>query len=295
MTRRHLAAAGAVLALASCHRPAPVPPANPHYVLGNPYQQAGQWWYPQDRTQYQETGLATVMPAAAGLTIDGERIDATALTGAHHTLQLPAIVRVTNLDNGLQVLVRLNDRGPDAPGRLIGLSRHAAALLGASDGTQVRVELDGAMSQALTDQLGGGPRLAIVAVPRGDVAAEALPPPPGTGQSSRGRLAPSAIARTQSYDAVAARVPDRLPDEVTQAAPQPGQIFLRADEFSQASYANRQAAMLAGIGGRVEYLRDGRTTRYRVKAGPFTSAADADAALDQARRVGVIDSQIVVE
>ena len=75
----------------------------------------------------------------------------------------------------------------------------------------------------------------------------------------------------------------------------PGLIVLRGSEFGRIDYANRVAAQLAGLNPSVERLQDGRSTRYRVRAGPFASVAEADSALDQARRAGVIDSHLVVE
>ncbi len=90
-------------------------------------------------------------------------------------------------------------------------------------------------------------------------------------------------------------MPDRLPDQVAQAPPRPGSIVLRASEFGRADYANRVAAQLTGLNPTVERVRDGRSDRYRVRAGPFPTVAAADAALDQARRAGVIDSHLVVE
>ncbi len=292
-----LAATGLTIGLAGCGwfaRKPPAPPVPAHYTLGGPYQLGGAWYYPKDQTEYEATGLATVTPDHAGPTADGERFDPVLLAASHRTLQLPAIARVTNLDNGRQMLVRLNDRGPANAGRLIGLTRHAAALLGVSDGTQVRVRLDEALSAALTDQVGGGPKLAVSTAPRGEVQAEPLPPPPGIGQSRRGSgsaSSPVAVA----VAAAAPVVPDRLPDEVTQGTPMPGQITLRASEFGRIDYANRLVAQLTGLHPSVERLQDGRSTRYRVRAGPFATVAEADAALDQARRAGVIDSHLVVE
>ena len=76
------------LAAASCRHPPP--PANPHYVLGAPYQADGVWYYPRESYQLQETGVATVYPSGhADLTADGEAFDQTALAAAHQTLQLP--------------------------------------------------------------------------------------------------------------------------------------------------------------------------------------------------------------
>ncbi|MBI1251050.1 MAG: septal ring lytic transglycosylase RlpA family protein [Alphaproteobacteria bacterium] len=62
-------------------------------------------------------------------TANGERFDQNALTAAHRTLPLPSLVRVTNLANGRDVVVRVNDRGPYAEGRLIDVSRAAAQKL----------------------------------------------------------------------------------------------------------------------------------------------------------------------
>ena len=61
-----------------------------------------------------------------GRTSTGETYDMEAMSGAHPTLPLPTWVRVTNLENGRSVVVRLNDRGPFAKGRIIDLSRAAA-------------------------------------------------------------------------------------------------------------------------------------------------------------------------
>lgn len=62
-------------------------------------------------------------------TASGEPYDMNELTAAHRTLPLDTIVRVTNLANGRSILVRINDRGPYAEGRVIDLSRSAASLL----------------------------------------------------------------------------------------------------------------------------------------------------------------------
>ena len=77
------------------------------------------------------------------MTASGERFDKHALTAAHRSLPLATVVRVTNLANGRHVLLRINDRGPYAGGRIIDVSREAAELLGMKqDGVaQVRLEV----------------------------------------------------------------------------------------------------------------------------------------------------------
>jgi rare lipoprotein A len=297
LTTRIIVLALAMLAMAGCSlfRHAPQQPTSrPHYVVGDPYQAGGAWYYPREMSIYEATGLATVAAAHSGLTADGEVFDPTALAAAHQTLQLPAIAHVTNMANGRQILVRLNDRGPANPARLIALTQHAADLLGASDGTPVRVQLDEGMTRTLADQLGGGPHIAMATAPRGAVQAESLAPPPGVRQSTRGEFAPGATP-VSTVPAAGPAVPDRLPNRVMQGAPEPGQLYIRASEFGRMEYAQQLSAQLTGLNPQVERLRDGKTETYRVRAGPFASVAAADAALDQARRAGVIDAHIVVE
>lgn len=76
------------------------------------------------------------------LTSNGERYDMYAMSAAHKSLPLPTFVKVTNLANGRQVIVRVNDRGPFHPGRIIDLSYAAASKLGmlAQGTAQVEVE-----------------------------------------------------------------------------------------------------------------------------------------------------------
>ena len=91
-----------------------------------------------------QTGLASWYgePFHGRPTASGEIFDQTAMTAAHRTLPLRSLARVTRLDTGESVLVRINDRGPFIEGRIIDLSRAAAAELGFIDDglAQVRVE-----------------------------------------------------------------------------------------------------------------------------------------------------------
>src|SRR3982751_882603 len=115
--------------------PAPavtVPPSAGVYKIGQPYQVDNVWYYPREQPDYDETGIAPWYgPTFYGrATANGETYDGNQLTAAHKTLPLPVNVRVTNLDNGKSLVVRVNDRGPFKKGRLIDLSEHAADLLG---------------------------------------------------------------------------------------------------------------------------------------------------------------------
>ena len=142
-----------LLAILGCvHRrpaaPAPVPSS--HYVLGDAYRAGQYWFYPAEDYGLDSTGIAAVQGGQAGLTADGELRDTGGLTASMQTIQLPAIVQVTNLENGRQIELRVNDRGPASPGRIIAVSPRAAALLAmpADGGTRVRVRIDGGVEPA---------------------------------------------------------------------------------------------------------------------------------------------------
>jgi rare lipoprotein A len=289
--RRALALLGALLAV-SCQRD--VPSANPHYVLGQPYQAGGSWYYPRESFEASETGLAVVYPSDhATFTADGEVYDPTAMAAAHQTLQLPAIARVTNLENGRQILVRINDRGPATPHRMIELTRRAARLLGMpADGVaRVRLQVLPRESQDAVDAAPGAPSLGLTAAPRGAVEQSDLPP---LGGAVMVNAAPRAVAAQPAAEAIAAPVL-RLPEKLTQTAPEPGQLFIQLSTFQNYQYADIQRARVGGLGARIVSTREGRVQTHRVIIGPFTSVQQADVMLDQVLRAGVTDARIVVE
>src|SRR5581483_6976289 len=108
------------------------------------------------------------------------------------TLPMPCFVRVTNLDNGRSIVLRVNDRGPYARGRIIDVSRRGAQLLGYEGiGTaKVRVQIMAAESRQLAEAMKNGATVMMataqtqpgepppLAAPRAAVAAAPLAPPP---------------------------------------------------------------------------------------------------------------------
>ncbi|MBL8713437.1 MAG: septal ring lytic transglycosylase RlpA family protein [Alphaproteobacteria bacterium] len=114
------------------------------YKIGKPYRVGSVWYYPTEDFRMTETGIASWYgPDFHGKrTANGERYDQHELTAAHRTLQMPSLVRVTNLENGRSVVVRINDRGPFAHGRIIDVSKRAAELLGFIGKGTARVRLE---------------------------------------------------------------------------------------------------------------------------------------------------------
>jgi rare lipoprotein A len=299
--RRAFAPAAALLMLAGCHLGASKPPPAPtlHYVLGDPYESDGVWRYPRARYDLDETGLAVVTTRVSGFTEDGEVADPTALSAAHPTLPLPALARVTNLETGLQLLVRVNDRGPPQRGRIIALTPRAIQLLGGGDAPmRVRVQVLEAESRQMAADLDvvEAPRLPVAAAPAGDVAAEALPPPPGVRVEAT-RAAPSGPRpKVVATSAIAAPVPMRLPEQLWQVPPRPGTLYVELATFSGLRAAEVMRQRLAYLGAQTSTSYEApRDRAYRVRIGPLADVAAADAALTRALAAGVADPRILVE
>lgn len=125
----------------------PTPRKEPRSVMGNPpsYKVLGKTYQVMPSAQgYKEQGEASWygMKFHGHQTSNGEIYDVYQYTAAHKTLPLPSYVKVTRLDNGQSVVVRVNDRGPFHPGRIIDLSYVAAQKLGIDKQGVAKVEVE---------------------------------------------------------------------------------------------------------------------------------------------------------
>jgi rare lipoprotein A len=122
----------------------PVPHNGP--FKANPYTVLGKTYYPiGDGRNYQATGTASWYGTKfhGQPTANGEKYDLYGMSAAHKTLPLPSYVRVTSLDNGKSVVLRVNDRGPFYSDRIIDLSFAAAKKLGYAETGTARVKVEG--------------------------------------------------------------------------------------------------------------------------------------------------------
>lgn len=122
-----------------------VPDGGGRYMTGEPYRVAGKTYIPQDNPEgYTATGYASWYGSNfhGRKTANGEVYDMHDLTAAHPTLPLPSYVRVTNLDNGRSVMVRVNDRGPFTHNRVIDVSSQAASMLDFKRSGTAKVEIE---------------------------------------------------------------------------------------------------------------------------------------------------------
>ena len=272
--------------LANCASPSSSPNyrGGGYYKVGSPYTINGVRYVPREDNRYDRTGYASWYGEKfhGRRTANGETYNMNDLTAAHPTLPLPTHVRVTNLANGKSLVLRVNDRGPFAKGRIIDVSKQAAKKLGFyKQGTaKVRVQY---ISRAPLESYVAAPaettraeRQAADAAPTVKVASTRL---------EGGVLETSAQATGSIVEAakIAAK-PYKKPV---------GNIFVHV-----ASYLNQGEAGVAktslnslGPSNVVSKLVDGQTY-YLLKLGPLRTQSDADAKIRALRALGYTDARV---
>ena len=115
----------------------------PKYYVGSANKVEDVQYIPVEDLTYNQTGIAGIIPAELNgtKTSNGEVFDMNQMVATSKTLPLPTIARVTNLDNGQSVVVRVNNRGPFVNTRIMDLSPAAAQKIGMTGQTKVQVQV----------------------------------------------------------------------------------------------------------------------------------------------------------
>ena len=115
----------------------------PKYYVGSAYKVEDVQYIPVEDLNYNQTGIAGIIPAELNgtKTSNGEVFDINQMVATSKTLPLPTIARVTNLDNGQSVVVRVNNRGPFVNTRIMDLSPAAAQKIGMNGQSKVQVQV----------------------------------------------------------------------------------------------------------------------------------------------------------
>ena len=115
----------------------------PRYYIGSAYKVEDVQYVPTEDFNYNQTGVAGIVPAELNgtKTSNGETFDIGQMVATSKTLPLPTIARVTNLENGQSVVVRVNNRGPFVNTRIMDLSPAAAARIGLTNQAKVQVQV----------------------------------------------------------------------------------------------------------------------------------------------------------
>lgn len=295
-------------------------PTQGSYKVGKPYVIEGVTYYPRETFNHVETGVASWYgPGFHGkATANGERYDQQDHTAAHRTLQMPSILRVTNLENGRSTIVRVNDRGPYAQNRVIDLSRAAATELDIIGKGTARVRLDQLTAESLIVKevaMGGGgpaeqqaalaqhangsrspptPMMATAPRPAPTPVMVAAAPPPATSPASDpGRPTISSIAANAAQPPVAQPAVLQAPSP---ALASNGGFYVQAGSFSTMENAERQRGLVRSYGiSEISQASAGGREVYRVRLGPYTTPDAAGIVADRLKRSGYGDARVVAD
>lgn len=277
-------------------------PQQGKYKVGQPYQIKGNWYYPKEDYSYDETGIASWYGADfhGENTANGEMYNKNELTAAHKTLPMPSLARVTNLENGRSIVVRVNDRGPFSGARVIDVSQRAAQLLGfEQQGTaKVRVQVMADESKAIADAMRsyGG---AQPATQQMSAYSESASLQKVTSQElSPTSLTNTAAANPPSKAQVAAMMATVKPLPEVRQLPVTGAnlIYIQAGAFTKLDNATKLKQKLINVGQfTVADVMLKGVQYYRVRLGPVPSVAEADKLLKRVAQSGADNARIVVD
>jgi rare lipoprotein A len=241
-----------------------VPRSEPRSRNGNPpfYDVMGKRYFVlSSSVGYVERGVASWYgPGFHKVrTSTGETYDMYAMTAAHKTLPLPAYVRVTNLQNGRSIVVRVNDRGPFVSNRIIDLSYTAASKLDMLRNGTAMVEV-----RSLEPSSGDVPLAARLPV----------------------------LADSPPHEVISD------PAAGASTVPVPRALFIQAGAFSDPKNAERLTEKLRGGGYGKVFVRDNEIAgrrMYRVRIGPVANVAEFDRIVAALERAGVSDAHLALD
>lgn len=253
----------------------------PHYgaYKANPYTVLGQTYYPlPDGRNYKAVGTASWYGTKfhGQATANGEKYDLYGMSAAHKTLPLPSYVRVTNLENGKSVILRVNDRGPFYSDRIIDLSFAAAKKLGYAEVGTARVKVEGIDPQQWWAQQ-GKPVPLVMAQPQ---MAQVQPQP----------IAQVASAPVEQYTPppqqhAAAVLPVQI-DAKKNASVGASGLYLQAGAFANPDAAELLKAKLSETVAAPVFISSvvrNQQILHRVRMGPIGTQGEAQQIQDSVR------------
>lgn len=255
----------------------------PVRATSRPYKINGIMYYPQAHYEYEAEGTSSFYGGGDVFhgrpTATGERFDMNGMTAAHKTLPLPCMAEVSNLENGRQIVVKVNDRGPFKEGRIIDVSRRAAQLLGFEQKGLAKVRVRTLVPETLA--------LNNIASPSIMYAQAAPVPPPPVVES-----APPVMMA-----ALPAPVPEVAPPAPAYQPQSPLNtgIFIDVGRHATHEEALKLAQQLPCRGQfpatAVKHTGD---APYALRVGPLASLSLADKLLDKFTAAGRI-SRIIIQ
>lgn len=287
----------------------PVPWGGGRYHVGKPYQVAGVKFVPKEQPNYDKKGVASWYGEAFNrrMTSNGEYFDMNRLTAAHATLPLPSYVKVTNLENGREVVVRLNDRGPFVGTRIIDLSKATAAALDFKHKGKANVRVQyigpaplndkgGTHLMAMNTELDRGTPLRKMIARADKNRGKGSSTKVQVAQASPGKSLLAAAPATPMVETIAYAEPVPPPAAVPQPVEQSVEVsyFVQLGSFSDGGNAARVREQFAAVWP-VQFIEVSGASGpvYRVRLGPISNGEDAQTALSDAQSAGFADARLV--
>ncbi|TBU95813.1 septal ring lytic transglycosylase RlpA family protein [Phytopseudomonas dryadis] len=257
----------------------------PHYgpVKASPYVVFGKQYYPiSDARRYKAVGPASWYGTKfhGQATANGEAYDLYGMTAAHKTLPLPSYVRVTNLENGKSVILRVNDRGPFYSDRIIDLSFAAAKKLGYAERGTAQVRVEGIDPTEWWAQQ-GRPVPMVLSQPQ---MAKAQPAPVAQPQAQPVG-APLEQYSPPPQQHAAATVPVQIDSKKNDSAAASG-LYLQVGAFANPDAAELLKAKLSESVNAPVFINSvvrNQQILHRVRLGPISSQGEADRVRDSIR------------
>ena len=291
---RHVLWGVLALALAACSSSGPDEPpatstaAGGAYKVGKPYKVNGRWYYPKTDPSYDHIGTASWYGQDFhGLkTANGEVFDMNRVSAAHPTLPLPSLVRVTNIENGRSIVLRVNDRGPFVDDRLIDLSQAAARELGYERNGLAKVRV-----QFVQIAYDAAAPTASPAVPASTKVLRRTPPRPPVVAEPEPVIAAASLPVTavSAPVQVAAVRQETATPPVTAALPScaAGGWVVQVGAFADAASVRAVASQVSSLERvRVEPAFANGMAVARVRLGPMADRARAGTLLGEVRALG---------
>ncbi|MBI2706935.1 MAG: septal ring lytic transglycosylase RlpA family protein [Proteobacteria bacterium] len=291
---------GLCLLLAACtsapEMPEICPPSGPctlapKKATSRPYQIKGVWYYPQPHYEYDEVGIASYYGGGDVFhgrpTATGKIFDMNGITAAHKTVPLPCIAEVTNLENGRQITVEVNDRGPFIEGRIIDLSRRVAQLLGFEGKGTAKVRVRTLVPETLVLNNIDPSTVMLAAAP----PLPAVPPLPAAPPLAVASSFSAIIDDLEKFTVTATSLPSPLqsPPPLTRG------IFVDVGGYETQEEAKTMSKRLASLADSpIQSIQNKGTKPYAVRVGPLASMSTANQVLDQLAEAGHRTSRIII-
>lgn len=286
------------------------------YLVGAPYEVDGVKYTPKEDYDYFDSGNASWFKVDPDhpLTANGELADDSKMTAMHRTLPLPSVIRLTNLNNQMSALIRVNDRGPYDNNRIIDVSKAAADYLNFSKSgvTPVQIEIMVRESQNLKKEMLAAKQSAAAANEETVLNSDKILYPGLNNKDienltlSKKKATPYAAVQEKEQTVSADPAEEQAVQPVSKKAASPGilyagsgdtpKYYVQIGAFAKEDSVQKIQKTLSGYNNLfvTNRYKNGQLLHY-VRIGPYKTEAESTNVLDKVQALGYADAAVVFE